>query len=130
MVAAVWVVAAAGFALCFLYGGTVVRAIGALVLVGATLRAVLALVKALFGGKLRRLRVLSTPRPMLAGVFESVALADVATLAVVKVGGSTYLQAVTRAGTEHTLVDLDPAHADDYRALAAWALARAGRQAG
>ncbi len=119
--AVVWVVASALLALCLVFGGTVVRAIGAVALVAIGVRAVRRVVSAVFGGTTRSLRVLlRVPQPSLAGMLESVALHELTGLAIAQRQGLTGLVATTSSGSERWLVDLDPANAEDYTALIAW----------
>jgi len=103
------------------FGGTTLRVIGAIGIGSIGLRALFRLARALFGGALRKLRlVLRVPRPYVAGAFETVSLGELAHVSVTQRGNGTYLRAVTHAGKECWLVDLNPAHAADYRALAGW----------
>jgi hypothetical protein len=105
--AVVWVVASALLGVCLVFGGTVLRAIGAVAVVGIGVRA------------LRRV-FSRVPQPCLAGMVERVALHDLARLTVAQRQGLTGLLATTSSGAERWLVDLDPANADDYRALIEW----------
>lgn len=119
--AVVWVVASSVLGACLVFGSTVLRAIGAVALVGIGVRAVRRVVSAVFGSTTRTLRVLlRVPQPSLAGMVESVALHDLTRLAVAERQGLTGLVANTSSGAERWLVDLDPANADDYAALIAW----------
>lgn len=119
--AVVWVVASALLGVCLVFGGTVLRAIGAVALVGIGVRALRRVFSAVFGGTTRTLRVLlRVPQPCLAGMVERVALHDLARLTVAQRQGLTGLLATTSSGAERWLVDLDPANADDYRALIEW----------
>ena len=119
--AVVWVVGLTVLGLCLLFGGTVLRAIGAVAIVAMGVRAVRRVVSAAFGGTTRNLRiVLRVPQPSLAGPFEAVGHHDLAQLTVARRQGLTGLLATTFSGAERWLVDFDPANTDDYRALIGW----------
>ncbi|MDB4962603.1 MAG: hypothetical protein JWP01_2602, partial [Myxococcales bacterium] len=97
--AIVWVVGAILLTLCIVLGGPVLRVLGAIGVVGVSLRAVVRIAKAIFGRSLRRLRVLvNAPRRTMAGPFGSVSLDELATLALTRRGNATYIHAVTLAG--------------------------------
>ncbi|HEY4181068.1 MAG TPA: hypothetical protein VGM90_29695 [Kofleriaceae bacterium] len=119
--AIVWVLAGLGAGAGIWFGGSATRVICAVVVVGVAARAIGRVFKALFGGQMRTLRVITAgPTPALRGLLESVTVADFVSMAVMTKGSGTYLTATTRSGHEATLVDLDPANADDYKALASW----------
>jgi len=119
--AIVWVVAAIALVAGFLLGGTVLRVLCAIGMVGVGARAVRRVVSALLGGATRTLRVmLRIPRPALAGPFATVALDEVDHFMVGVRTGLSGVIAVKRSGQEQWVIDFDPGNTPDYEALAAW----------
>ena len=118
--AIVWLLAFVGFGLAFWLGGDVLRVIAAICLVGVGIRALVRVVGAVLGGRLRTLRIrLRAPQPALAGPYGSVALAQLARLEVGQRRGMHGLIATT-AGKEHWLVDIAAPNLADYRTLVGW----------
>ena len=119
--AIVWCVGFVALGICIVFGGDVLRVVGALGLAAIGIRALVRVVRAALAGTTRKLRLLlRVPRPSLAGPWEAVPLDEVARVFVGTRQRLTGLLAVTFSGKECWLVDFDPANADEYEALAAW----------
>lgn len=116
-----WSIAFVVLGLLFWRGGPVLRVIAAISLVGVGIRALLRIVFAIVGGRLRALRVqIGVPRPVLAGTIETVAFDQIANLEIGVRLGQRGLIASTFAGRQHWLVEIAAANADDYQDLLEW----------